>query len=135
MKTTGNFWQRLKSWVGQRWPEGTPLPICSRCQQDGTTAKLIRSKVEPLTFWHARNADGDRMISMLTTSFCRASKAHLIARIKSRINKRLSNSLGAMKKPGYDDSIVGFIEAWDIVRKALDEAAAEVAGQDVEKER
>jgi hypothetical protein len=40
-----------------------------------------------------------------------------------------------MKKPGYDDSIVGFIEAWDIVRKALDEAAVEVAGQDVEKER
>jgi hypothetical protein len=74
VKTTGSFWQRLKSWVGQRWPEGTPLisggvrwgtrledgkivgapgthftplPICSRCQQDGTTAKLIRSKVLP----------------------------------------------------------------------------------------
>ena len=43
-----------------------------------------------------------------------------LERIKSRIDTRLNDYLCEMK-PGYDDSIVGFNEAWDIVRLILRE--------------
>ena len=36
-------------------------------------------------------------------------------RVKARIDTRLNNHLCDMRE-GYDDSIVGFNEAWDIVR-------------------
>lgn len=39
-------------------------------------------------------------------------------RIKDRIDTRLNNVLCEMR-PGYDDSVVGFNEAWDIVREIL----------------
>jgi len=38
--------------------------------------------------------------------------------LRDRINTRLNNYLCEMK-PGYNDSITGFNEAWDIVREAL----------------
>jgi hypothetical protein len=41
--------------------------------------------------------------------------------VKERIDLRLNNHLVEMKE-GYDDSIVGFNEAWDIVRGAFAEA-------------
>jgi len=41
-------------------------------------------------------------------------------RIKGRIDAQLNNCLCEMK-PGYDDSITGFNEAWDIVNKILKE--------------
>jgi hypothetical protein len=41
-----------------------------------------------------------------------------IDRLKNSINIRLNDWLCEMK-PGYDDSIVGFNEAWDIVRNAF----------------
>lgn len=47
----------------------------------------------------------------------------IMATLKDRISTRLNDYLCEMK-PGYDDSIVGFNEAWDIVRKAFDDAAA-----------
>lgn len=49
-----------------------------------------------------------------------------VARIRDRIAARLNNHLCEMK-PGYDDSIVGFNEAWDIVRAVFDEAATALA--------
>lgn len=41
-------------------------------------------------------------------------------RIKSSIDTRFNNHLCEMK-PDYDDSIVGFNEAWDITRKMFAE--------------
>ena len=46
--------------------------------------------------------------------------AEEIARLKNSIDTRLNDWLCEMK-PDYDDSIVGFNEAWDIVRKAFKE--------------
>ena len=44
--------------------------------------------------------------------------------LRGRISTRLNNHLCEMQE-GYDDSIVGFNEAWDIVRAAF----AEVLGE------
>lgn len=46
--------------------------------------------------------------------------------LHNRISTRLNNHLCEMKE-GYDDSIVGFNEAWDIVRAAFAEALGEKA--------
>lgn len=48
------------------------------------------------------------------------TKAEMLERIKSTLDYRLNEYLCDMKE-GYDDSIVGFNEAWDIVRKTLEE--------------
>lgn len=40
--------------------------------------------------------------------------------LRDRIDNALNNHLCKMKE-GYDDSIVGFNEAWDIVRKIFRE--------------
>jgi hypothetical protein len=44
-----------------------------------------------------------------------------LARMKDRLDLILNNHLCEMK-PDYDDSIVGFNEAWDIMRKSFAEA-------------
>jgi hypothetical protein len=44
------------------------------------------------------------------------------ADLKARIDTRLNNYLCEMRE-GYDDSITGFNEAWDIVRKTFADAA------------
>jgi hypothetical protein len=44
----------------------------------------------------------------------------LLQRLKDRIDNRLDAYLCEMKE-GYDDSITGFNEAWDIVRNAFAE--------------
>ena len=46
-----------------------------------------------------------------------------LERAKRRIDTRLNDVLCEMK-PDYDDSIVGFNEAWDIVRKIMNEEIA-----------
>lgn len=43
-----------------------------------------------------------------------------LLQIKERIDTRLNDYLCEMKE-GYDDSVVGFNEAWDIVMKILQE--------------
>lgn len=43
------------------------------------------------------------------------------SRLREKISTRLNNYLCEMK-PDYDDSIVGFNEAWDIVRKTFAES-------------
>lgn len=53
-------------------------------------------------------------------------------RLKTRIDTRLNDCLCEMK-PDYDDSIVGFNEAWDIVRAIFkDEAEAAIRALPVE---
>lgn len=65
----------------------------------------------------------------------RPSSGEVVAleRLKFSIDARLNAVLCEMK-PDYDDSIVGFNEAWDIVRKAFEEhieraASAKTAGE------
>lgn len=66
-----------------------------------------------------------------------ATAQESIQRLKMRIDDRLNAYLCDMK-PDYDDSIVGFNEAWDIVRKVFEivaserEAITEPAGDEVE---
>ncbi len=43
-----------------------------------------------------------------------------ILKLKNKIDLRLNDYLCEMK-PNYDDSITGFNEAWDVVRKILQE--------------
>jgi len=46
-----------------------------------------------------------------------------VLQLKHRIDSRLNNYL-SMMKPDYDDSITGFIEAWDIVHKSFGDPLA-----------
>lgn len=46
----------------------------------------------------------------------------MLAALKVRLDTRLNNVLCEMK-PDYDDSIVGFNEAWDIMRKTFNDTA------------
>lgn len=46
-----------------------------------------------------------------------------VRNLKSRLDARLNDVLAEMR-PGYDDSIVGFNEAWDVMRKLFAEAAS-----------
>ncbi len=50
-----------------------------------------------------------------------------IERIKNRIDSHLNDYLCEMK-PDHDDSITGFNEAWDIVRKVFADALQTRAG-------
>lgn len=59
-------------------------------------------------------------ILLLEELFRRYSRSR---QIKDKISTRLNNHLCEMK-PDYDDSIVGFNEAWDIVRKTFEEQNA-----------
>jgi len=43
-----------------------------------------------------------------------------LERVKYALDTRLNDVLCEMK-PGYDDSITGFNEAWDIIRKYLND--------------
>lgn len=49
---------------------------------------------------------------------CRATVGHLKYSIDHRLNERLVDM-----KPEWDDSVTGFNEAWDIVRKVFADAA------------
>jgi hypothetical protein len=49
-----------------------------------------------------------------------------LERLKSRLATRLNAHLIDMK-PDHDDSIVGFNEAWDIIRKALEEPMPKIS--------
>ena len=51
-------------------------------------------------------------------------------RLRDRLSTRLNNHLCEMK-PDYDDSIVGFNEAWDVMRKTFDDG--EPGGGDGDK--
>jgi len=79
---------------------------------------------------HPRDADtkrGDVMRAALAAADAVAPRsaapagvpaADAIGKLKRRIDSSLNDYLCEMK-PNYDDSIVGFNEAWDVVRKAF----------------
>jgi hypothetical protein len=46
-----------------------------------------------------------------------------LRKLKSALSDRLNNHLIEMK-PGYDDSITGFNEAWDVMGKFFDDKIA-----------
>lgn len=46
--------------------------------------------------------------------------------LRNRLSSRLNDHLCGMK-PDYDDSIAGFNEAWDVMRKVFDDEAARMA--------
>ncbi|TAJ89696.1 hypothetical protein [Reyranella sp.] len=49
-----------------------------------------------------------------------------IRHLKQRIDYRLNDHLCDMKE-GWDDSVTGFNEAWDVVRAVLDDSSANLA--------
>jgi hypothetical protein len=91
---------------------------------------LIPLKDLPLV-WRARTSalrivDSHATKSNVTTletariyEECAAELRTALTELKNSIDSRLNNHLCEMKE-GYDDSIVGFNEAWDIVRKILE---------------
>lgn len=45
--------------------------------------------------------------------------------LRDRLSNRLNDVLCEMK-PDYDDSITGFNEAWDVMRKCFDDEATRI---------
>ena len=66
--------------------------------------------------------DPERRTKMLAAHEYAEGWHNALARMKERIDLRLNDWLCEMK-PDYDDSIVGFNEAWDLMRKEFNEAA------------
>ena len=75
------------------------------------------SPSETVRRWHVQIAENARL--MAENVRLRAA----LEGIKGRIDIRMDNHLCGMK-PDYDDSIVGFNEAWTIVRDTFAEAIA-----------
>jgi len=69
-------------------------------------------------------SDDERRAKMLCAREYVEGWCEALAHVKSTADHRLNNVLCEMKK-GYDDSIVGFNEAWDIVRNAFSELQAQ----------
>lgn len=67
--------------------------------------------------------DSERRAKMLAAREYVEGWCDLRDRMKGQIDDRLNNHLCEMK-PDYDDSIVGFNEAWDLVRALFAEYAA-----------
>jgi hypothetical protein len=70
--------------------------------------------------WSYAN-DGERRQKMLQAHEYVEGWCQAAARLKASLDTRLNDCLCEMK-PDYDDSIVGFNEAWDIVRKVFEGA-------------
>lgn len=66
--------------------------------------------------------DAERRMKMLAAREFAEGWLSGLARMKEGLDTRLNNVLCEMKE-GYDDSIVGFNEAWDVMRKAFAETA------------
>lgn len=65
--------------------------------------------------------DAERRMKMLAAREYVEGWCDGLARMKERLEPRLNDYLCEMK-PEYDDSIVGFNEAWDIMRKTFADA-------------
>lgn len=62
--------------------------------------------------------DNERRTKMLAAHEYAEGWHNGLSRMHERLGMLLNNCLCEMK-PGYDDSIVGFNEAWDIMREAF----------------
>lgn len=60
--------------------------------------------------------------SASTSEDAMTDRAEIVRRLKEQLEHHLNTHLCEMK-PDYDDSITGFNEAWDIMRKLFDEIA------------
>ncbi len=77
--------------------------------------------------------DSERRAKMVAAHEYAEGWHQALNRMKERLDLRLNNVLCEMKE-GYDDSIVGFNEAWDVMRKSFqDIPTLTSAYQDVEK--
>lgn len=65
--------------------------------------------------------DAERRTKMLAAHEYAEGWVNALAMVKGRIDARLNDYLCEMK-PGYDDSIAGFNEAWDVMRDIFTEA-------------
>jgi hypothetical protein len=75
-------------------------------------------------FKGAENSNANRLLIIA------AVNSHTELRVlKNRIDIRLNDYLCEMK-PGYDDSMTGFTEAWDIVRDFFAEIEAAAAAEE-----
>ena len=70
--------------------------------------------------------DAERRIKMLAAHEFAEGWFQARKEFKRRVDFLLNEHLCCMKE-GYDDSITGFNEAWDVVRKILSEEAFESA--------
>lgn len=69
---------------------------------------------------HAAKSDVTTLETARIYEECAAELRAALTAFKSSIDTRMNNHLCEMKE-GYDDSIVGFNEAWDIMRVSLGE--------------
>lgn len=67
--------------------------------------------------------DAERRVKMVAAHEYAEGWHQGLARMKERLDLILNNYLCEMKE-GYDDSVVGFNEAWDVMRKTLADAPA-----------
>jgi len=97
--------------------------------RDRELIEALRTEVERLQAYEERlGAEPDAQAKRIAE--LEASKTRLWEDLKSRIDHRLNEYLCDMK-PDYDDSIVGFNEAWEIVRAVF--AATQPAQEEREK--
>jgi hypothetical protein len=88
-------------------------------------------RIEPVPEYYDAVAvwRGDLRIGDIKREFAEAAvkalneRAELVAALRDSISIRMNAHLVEMEE-GYDDSIVGFNEAWDVVRKALDDSVS-----------
>lgn len=78
---------------------------------------IVSLHAQELRGWSYAN-DAERRAKMVQAHEYAEGWWSALSCLKSKTDLRLNDYLCEMK-PGYDDSIVGFNEAWDIVRDAL----------------
>lgn len=93
----------------------------------------IEAMNDPSSFINIKRLHGDTARHFRALAALARRPAPDLRTLKDRIDARLNNRLVDMKE-GWDDSIVGFNDAWDIVRAAFDEAlAAEMEARDADQ--
>jgi len=91
------------------------------CAEISKSETLRREAPAPAKYWESMYTDLLKRVSAGEFARPDTAEARLreaLEQIKSSIDTRLNSALCEMR-PDYDDSIVGFNEAWDIVRKFL----------------
>lgn len=122
---------RIKFWIEHRRLKRSVVPVARR-GFDGHR----KHAVETAGYWFSAARDAQDRGEMAVALLCmenaynhaenafvakHASVVKLAGEaLRHRINARLDSHLSEMKE-GYDDSVTGFNEAWDVVRKVFDE--------------
>jgi len=94
---------------------------------DRLRAELAEARANAERFRNSMYAvEGQATAAITRAAQAEVERDAILDRFKSSIDTRLSNVLCEMKE-GYDDSIVGFNEAWDVMRKVFDDFKARAA--------